>query len=86
MSSREQARALRKKSTWAEKLMWEWLRNRRFSAYKFRRQHPQEPYTFDFYCHQAQHHLGSLAGASTANRALVYPNKTATGVVRTKLL
>ena len=34
--------------------MWGWLRNRRFSAYKFRRQHPQEPYTFDFYCHQAR--------------------------------
>ena len=34
------ARALRKTDTWAEKLMWSWLRDRRFSAYKFRRNHP----------------------------------------------
>jgi len=38
------ARALRKKETWAERLMWTWLRNRRFSQYKFRRQHPEGIY------------------------------------------
>ena len=44
MSNIERARALRHKPTWAEKLMWSWLRDRRFSAYKFRRPHPVGPY------------------------------------------
>jgi very-short-patch-repair endonuclease len=45
---------LRKHDTWAEKLMWRWLRDRRFSAYKFRRQHPLGPYLLDFFCAEAQ--------------------------------
>ena len=44
------ARTLRKHDTWAEKLMWSWLRSRRFSAYKFRRQHAFGPYILDFFC------------------------------------
>lgn len=47
------ARTLRKKDTWAEKLVWTWLRDRRFSAYKFRRQHTYGPYILDFYCIEA---------------------------------
>jgi very-short-patch-repair endonuclease len=47
------ARALRKKETWAEKLMWSWLRARRFSQYKFRRQHPEGIYYLDFFCEEA---------------------------------
>ena len=47
------ARTLRKHDTWAETLMWTWLRDRRFSAYKFRRQHPYPPYTLDFFCIEA---------------------------------
>lgn len=47
------ARALRKKETWAEKLMWSWLRDRRFSHYKFRRQHPEGIYYLDFFCEEA---------------------------------
>jgi len=49
----ERARALRKKETWAEKLMWRWLRDRRFSGYKFRRQHPKGIYHLDFFCEEA---------------------------------
>jgi very-short-patch-repair endonuclease len=48
------ARALRKDSTWAEKILWRWLRARRFSAYKFRRQHPAGIYTLDFFCEEAR--------------------------------
>ena len=33
--------------------MWTWLRGRRFSAYKFRRNHPIGQYFVDFYCHEA---------------------------------
>ena len=47
------ARALRRKPTWAEKLVWSWLRDRRFSAYKFRRGHPVGKYYLDFYCREA---------------------------------
>jgi very-short-patch-repair endonuclease len=48
------ARSLRKDSTWAEKILWRWLRDRRFSAYKFRRQHPAGTYTLDFFCEEAR--------------------------------
>ena len=53
MPDTERARTLRKKPTWAEKLMWSWLRDRRFSAYKFRRGHPVGEYFLDFYCLEA---------------------------------
>jgi len=48
------ARRLRKTETWAEKLMWRWLRDRRFTGYKFRRQHPLDIYSLDFFCEAAE--------------------------------
>ena len=48
------ARALRKEETWAEKLVWRWLRDRRFNGYKFRRQHPIGEYSLDFFCEEAE--------------------------------
>ena len=53
MPDTDRARALRKKPTWAEKLVWSWLRDRRFSAYKFRRGHSVGIYFLDFYCEEA---------------------------------
>jgi very-short-patch-repair endonuclease len=47
-------RNLRKRESWGERLMWSWLRNRRFAQYKFRRQHPIGPYILDFFCREAQ--------------------------------
>ena len=47
------ARTLRKRDTWAERLVWSWLRDRRFSSYKFRRQHPFGPHILDFFCLEA---------------------------------
>jgi very-short-patch-repair endonuclease len=44
---------LRKQDTWAEKLLWNWLRDRRFTAYKFRRQHTFGDYILDFFCIEA---------------------------------
>jgi adenine-specific DNA-methyltransferase len=35
-------------------MLWRALRNRRFAAYKFRRQQPVGPFILDFYCHEAQ--------------------------------
>jgi len=48
------ARKLRKADTWAEQLLWRWLRDRRFSAYKFRRQVPMGLHILDFYCFEAK--------------------------------
>src|SRR5690348_81426 len=51
------ARALRKKSTWAEKKLWAILRDRRFSAYKFRRQHQVGEHYLDLFCAEARYNL-----------------------------
>jgi hypothetical protein len=54
MADIERARQLRKDETWAEKLVWSWLRSRRFTGYKFRRQHPLGIYVLDFFCEEAE--------------------------------
>ena len=54
MADSHRARQLRKDETWAEKLVWRWLRDRRFSNYKFRRQHPEGIYYLDFFCEAAR--------------------------------
>ena len=48
------ARRLRENETWGERLMWSWLRDKRFSEYKFRRQHPIGPHFLDFFCTEAK--------------------------------
>ena len=53
MADTGRARQLRQIETWAEKLMWRWLRDRRFSGYKFRRQHPLGNFYLDFFCEEA---------------------------------
>lgn len=76
----EQARALRKKQTWAEKLMWSWLRGRRFSAYKFRRGHPCGSYFLDFFCNEAKLSI-ELDGSQHG-----FPDQQAHDTARTKFL
>lgn len=44
------ARYFRKNATDCERILWRKLRNRNFENYKFRRQHPIDAYTLDFYC------------------------------------
>jgi very-short-patch-repair endonuclease len=51
---RSNARALRKNSTDAERLLWSELRDHRLSGAGFRRQVPIENYVADFVCHAAQ--------------------------------
>ena len=48
----EKARILRKKMTYAEKLLWERIRNKKLNGIVFRRQHPVEHFIADFYCHK----------------------------------
>ena len=47
------ARQLRKEQTDTEKLLWHFLRGRRFCGFKLRRQYPVGGYILDFYCHDA---------------------------------
>ncbi len=44
------ARSLRKSTTDAEQRLWQELRNRNLQKFKFRRQHPVDPYIVDFAC------------------------------------
>lgn len=57
MNSSSIDKVLRKKSTWAEKKLWAILRDRHFSAYKFRRQHEMGRHVLDFYCAEARYNL-----------------------------
>jgi very-short-patch-repair endonuclease len=80
MADIDRARTLRAKPTWAEKLMWRWLRDRRFSAYKFRRQFTIGQYYLDFYCREAGLSIG-LDGSGHG-----HPERQAHDAVRTKFL
>jgi len=46
----QRARNLRRKDTLPERIVWRWLRDRRFGGWKFRRQDPIGPFIADFYC------------------------------------
>jgi very-short-patch-repair endonuclease len=48
------ARTLRKKMTESEKKLWQRLRERRLSGYRFRKQAPMGGYILDFVCHEAK--------------------------------
>jgi cyclase len=47
----KRAAELRKQQTYAEEVLWGYLRTKPF-GFKFRRQHPYLNYILDFYCHQ----------------------------------
>ena len=46
----DRARALRSEASLPERLLWAKLSSRQLAGFKFRRQHPVEPYVLDFYC------------------------------------
>ena len=48
------ARDLRRNLTLQERKLWRYLRSRRFSDFKFRRQHPVGSYILDFACSSAR--------------------------------
>jgi very-short-patch-repair endonuclease len=48
------ARELRLNSTYAEKKLWQQLRDHRVNGWQFRRQHPIPPYFADFACVEAR--------------------------------
>jgi very-short-patch-repair endonuclease len=49
---RDRARQLRRTATVSEQRLWNWLRNRTFDRFKFRRQVAIGTYVVDFYCAQ----------------------------------
>jgi very-short-patch-repair endonuclease len=50
----QRARALRRKMTLPEVLLWRALRKRRLGKTRFRRQHPVGPFILDFFCETTQ--------------------------------
>jgi very-short-patch-repair endonuclease len=48
------ARQMRKEPTPAEQALWQLLRNRRLTGFKFRRQHPLSKHIIDCYCPAAR--------------------------------
>jgi len=46
------AKELRKRMTYAEKILWQALRKNQLNKYYFRRQHPIKMFIVDFYCHE----------------------------------
>ncbi len=49
-TEKEKRRKLRRYSTQAEQLVWNFLRNRQLLGYKFRRQYSVDQYVTDYYC------------------------------------
>ena len=77
---RSNARALRRNSTDAERLLWAALRSHRLNGASFRRQVPIENYIADFVCHAAllvieldggQHFSDSAEQKDAARSALI---------------
>src|SRR6266550_2543539 len=54
MNATANAQRLRRDQTPEEKGLWRALRAGRFAGFKFRRQHPADHYTLDFYCPAAK--------------------------------
>ena len=48
------ARALRRRLTLPEVILWQAMRGRKLGGARFRRQHPVGPYILDFYCEAAR--------------------------------
>jgi very-short-patch-repair endonuclease len=80
---RSNARALRKNSTDAERLLWAALRDHRLNGAGFRRQVPIENYIADFMCHAAKlvieldggHHFSDQSERTDAARSAVIEAK-----------
>jgi very-short-patch-repair endonuclease len=52
--TRKRARALRRKMTLPEVILWQELRRGNLKRLRFRRQHPVGPYILDFFCSTAR--------------------------------
>jgi very-short-patch-repair endonuclease len=84
----QRARALRKRMTDAERLLWRHLRNRELGGWKFRRQYPVGPFIIvDFICLENNVIIEVDGGQHAENEALdlqrsAYLNKMGYRVLR----
>ncbi len=76
------ARALRRRMTDAEQLLWRLLRNRGVHGAKFRRQHPLGRYVVDFYCHEAKLAIELDGGHHATPSQRAYDQKRAADLER----
>lgn len=72
----QRARALRKNSTDVERMLWQHLRAKRFSNWKFKRQQPIGFYIVDFVCFEARLII-ELDGAQHADQLEYDAKRTA---------
>lgn len=63
---------LRNNATPAERLLWEHLRKKQLSHFKFRRQHGIGPFIADFYCPEAKLVIEVDGGIHRSSEAKVY--------------
>lgn len=80
VQARAFARHLRGEATDAEKRLWRLLRNRRFDAFKFRRQHPCGIYFLDFFC------VAARLAVETDGGGHGFPNQRARDEKRNRFL
>jgi len=74
---KNRAKALRKRMTYCEKVLWQVLRKNRLRHYYFRRQHPISRFIVDFYCHELKmvvevdggYHLSPVQHEKDLNRS-----------------
>ncbi|MFO1236878.1 MAG: endonuclease domain-containing protein [Alphaproteobacteria bacterium] len=71
------ARALRRNQTEAERRLWTLLRRKQLEGYRFRRQHPAEPYILDFYCFAEKLAVELDGGQHFDDAALAYDARRA---------
>ncbi|GIK98763.1 MAG: hypothetical protein BroJett029_29720 [Alphaproteobacteria bacterium] len=70
------AKALRRRSTDAERRLWQHLRNRQLGGFKFRRQHPIGRYVVDFVCPARNWSSKWTAGSTIGRRRRIGREKT----------
>lgn len=70
----EFSRELRQRSTEAEEILWQFLRNKKHNNLKFRRQHPLNNYIADFYCHDLKLVIEIDGGIHNRSQNIVYDN------------
>ena len=77
---KERTQDLRKNSTKAEKVLWEYLSNKKFENLKFRRQHSFGYYIVDFYCKEKKLLIEIDGDSHYTKNTIIYDN------IRTKFL
>jgi Uncharacterized protein conserved in bacteria len=74
---------MRREPTRAEGRIWRWLRARRFSEWKFRRQYPIDRYIVDFYCAELRLAI-ELDGRQHAAEWMIDHQSKRTGELRSR--